>query len=227
MSVIYRLTDGNNHFYIGSTTNLKRRLYFHRYNSNTCYSKKLCDDWTCDILEHTDKVGDDLLWLERKYFDSHYGSPLFVNEIRPIATKEEIKEYYQQYREQNADKLKEYQQQYREQNADKIKAYHQQYKEQNADKIKAYKQQYREQNADKIKEYFKQYREQNADKLKAKDKVYKEQNKYKIKAYREQKIKCECGAVITRSGKSQHLKTKKHLNFINNLHAESSLNVSH
>jgi len=96
MGVIYRLRDSKNRFYIGSTTNLERTLYFHRYNSNYCCSKKLCDDWTCDILEHTDKVRVDLLWLERKYFDAHYGHPLFVNEHRPFATEEEIKAYYEQ-----------------------------------------------------------------------------------------------------------------------------------
>jgi len=219
MSVIYRLTDGNNHFYIGSTTNLQHRLIRHRSSHNRCCSKKLCDDWTCDILEHTNKVGSELLWLERKYFDAHYGSPLFVNEQRPIATKEELKEYQQQYSEQNADKLKEY----REENADKIKAYQQQYREENADKIKAY----REENADKIKAYQQQYREENADKIKAYKQQYYQQNTDKIKADKNEKIQCECGAVICRSNKSRHLKSKSHLNFINNLHSESSLDISH
>jgi len=181
MSVIYRLTDSNNHFYIGSTTNLQNRLKHHRSSHNKCSSKKLCDDWSCDILEHTDKVGDDLLWLERRYFDSHYGSPLFVNEQKPIRTKEELKEYKQQH--------------------------YQQYYEQNKDNIKAYKQQYREQNRERINERRQQHYQQNKEYCQQ----YYEQNKDKIKAYKSEKIHCECGAVITRSGKSQHLKTKKHL----------------
>jgi len=89
MSVIYRITDSNNNFYIGSTSNLKQRLRDHRRKDNHISSKILCDDWTCDILEHTDKVGHDLLWLERKYFDAHYGNPLFVNKQKPIITDEE------------------------------------------------------------------------------------------------------------------------------------------
>jgi len=124
MSVIYRLTDSNNHFYIGSTSNLKQRLPQHRNSRhNASFSRNLCDDWRCDILEHTDKVGHDLLWLERKYFDTHYGNPLFVNKQRPIITEEELKAYLQQYRDQNKDKMKAYNQQYREQNKDKHKVY--------------------------------------------------------------------------------------------------------
>jgi len=131
MSVIYRLTDSNNQFYIGSTTNLKQRLLLHRNSLNECSSKKLCDGWTCDILEHTDKVGHDLLWLERKYFDVHYGNPLFVNTMKPLITDEERRhkrrEINNAYYHRNSVKL----------NSPQRQAYFKQYQHQNADKKKA------------------------------------------------------------------------------------------
>ena len=46
---------------------------------------------------------------------------------------------------------------------------------------------------------------------------YYQENKDRINKHEKEHIICECGAVITRSGKSQHVKTKKHQNYINSL----------
>ena len=96
----------------------------------------------------------------------------------------------QQYRKDNADKIK----QYRKDNADKIK----QYRKDNADKIK----QYRVENAEKLK----QYRVENAEKLKQ----YQVNNAEKLK----QKNNCVCGGKYSTFNKSHHLKSKKHINYI-------------
>jgi len=238
MSVIYKISDVMGYFYIGSTTNLKQRIRSHKSDQCSCAFCKHHGVWNVEILEHTDKIGNDLLWMERNYYDINKSNPLFTNRKRPIATKEEIKELKQQHYEQNKEEFKqrskEHYQQYKEDLKQRSKDYYQEhkeeqkakvkaYREQNSDKIKARDKAYREQNKDKIKAY----KQQNSDKIKARDKAYYEQNKDKIKAYQQQyreqnkaylseKIECECGAVIRRDYKREHLKTKKHLKLIQN-----------
>jgi len=137
MSVIYRLTDSEGRFYIGSTTDLNQRLFNHKDPNNSCRSKRLLDDWTCDILEETDKVGDDLLWLERKYFDVHYGNPQFVNKQRPIRTQEEKEELHRlnsrRYYKENDQYYKEYfKGQYQKNKEERIKYRREHYSENKA-----------------------------------------------------------------------------------------------
>ena len=69
---------------------------------------------------------------------------------------------------------------------------------------------YRDDNKDKLKEQTKEWRENNKDKIKEYDKEYRETNKNKIN----KQYECECGGKYTHQNKSQHLKTKKHLNHI-------------
>ena len=67
-------------------------------------------------------------------------------------------------------------------------------------------QQYRKDNADKIKQNKKQYYVENADKIKQ----YYVDNAEKLK----QKNICICGTEYSTSNKSHHLKSKKHINYI-------------
>ena len=59
-------------------------------------------------------------------------------------------------------------------------------------------QKYRENNSEKIKEYQKEYYENNSEKL-------------------NEKCSCDCGGKFTYKNKLRHLKTNKHLDYINNL----------
>lgn len=52
-----------------------------------------------------------------------------------------------------------------------------------------------------------------AEKIKIKKKQYYEANKEKLKV----KITCECGSIVTKYNLNCHKKTKKHINFINNI----------
>ena len=72
----------------------------------------------------------------------------------------------------------------------------------------------------------KEWRVENKEDMKLKDKLYREKNKerYKItdsikyertKIKKQEKITCECGSIIARSQKTEHLKTKKHKNLVN------------
>ena len=47
-------------------------------------------------------------------------------------------------------------------------------------------------------------------------KDYYETNKEQINKERNEKITCSCGSIFRKSDKSQHEKTLKHINFINN-----------
>jgi hypothetical protein len=58
----------------------------------------------------------------------------------------------------------------------------------------------------------KEYRETNKEKIKEGKKQYRKNNIEKIKERGCEKITCECGAIISRSGISSHKKTKLHQN---------------
>ena len=73
------------------------------------------------------------------------------------------------------------------------------------DNIKYYKQYYKD-NKDKIKQYY----EDNKDKLIE----YREANKEKIKEYQKQIFICVCGSKCIIGKKQRHLKTIKHLKFL-------------
>ena len=79
------------------------------------------------------------------------------------------------------------------------------------EKQKIYQQAYRDSHKEKTKEYNKQYRLNNKDKIKQQKKQYKQDNIDKLK----EKFNCQCGGKYTRVGKSSHIKTKKHIKFLN------------
>jgi hypothetical protein len=58
------------------------------------------------------------------------------------------------------------------------------------------------------------YHAANVEKIHKRQKEYRIKNAEKIKQRQREKITCECGAVIARSGKVQHLKSEKHITTI-------------
>ena len=66
------------------------------------------------------------------------------------------------------------------------------------------------------KEYHQEYREKNKERYKEQAKEYYEKNKEKRQQRNKETITCECGCVMRRYCLSRHLKTKKHLELINN-----------
>ena len=70
-------------------------------------------------------------------------------------------------------------------------------------------------NKDKCKQQKKEWNELNKDKLKQQIKEYYEAHKNEINDKRKEKYECECGMKLSRGGKSDHEKTKKHQLFIN------------
>ena len=199
--------------YIGSTTQtLKRRFNKHKIqidNDKTkhrkLYAKMIELGVECFYIEEIEKCPcNDVEELQKR--ERHYileRKPVLNIQI-PLRTMEEWRrdsqEHLQEYERQRYinNPRKEYKKQYREDNKDKLDENTKRFREENPDYMKEYNQKYYQEK----KDYFKEYRENNRDK-------YKE------------KIKCECGKVITRGSISRHCKTKKHKDYLNNINIEN------
>lgn len=148
IGIVYRIFYGDLS-YIGSTINLKERMWNHRSKYNNCSSKEIMcfHDYEVEILAEIyyveNKYDINLLNLEREYMEQYE----CVNKVIPILTEEERKE-------KKKDCMKEYMK------SDKYKEY------KKSDKAKEYKKEYNK--SDKYKEYQKEYRKEFKHKNKSK-----------------------------------------------------------
>jgi len=85
------------------------------------------------------------------------------------------------------------------------------YREDSKEHIKEYNKNYRENNKEFIKELSIKYREENKEKLKIKKKEYYENNKKNILEKLNEKITCECGAIVAKINIARHKRTNKHI----------------
>lgn len=76
--------------------------------------------------------------------------------------------------------------------------------------------QWREKNSDYLKEVKKQYRENNKEQISEQNKKWREVNKELISEQKKQTMECECGSTHRISDKQRHMRTKKHINFMEN-----------
>ena len=74
--------------------------------------------------------------------------------------------------------------------------------------LPTYHKEYNERNKEKIKIQRKENYQKNKESILQKQKKYI--NNIEVKKYRQEKIKCDCGEVISRNGISKHKKTNKH-----------------
>ena len=105
---VYILFNIEGFYYIGQTTNLKRRLSEHKWNFKNrqdCSSIKLGEDWDYEILEEC--AEEDLCEAERFYYDFYQeiDSEHCVNFEVPMRTKAE---YNAQHSNERYDKLKQW-----------------------------------------------------------------------------------------------------------------------
>ena len=201
MFCVYELTDINGLFYIGKSEDLSQRIRVHKSdikNGGTCSSTQLDINFQYKVLQEYENENDMLIG-EQSYYDIYkakYGDKC-INKNRPLNTQkeyreahaEELKEYYKKYREEHAEEIKETQKEYREAHAEEQKETHKKYYQEHKEESKEYHKKYREEHTEELKEY--------------------------SKKYRQIIIECECGLKIKKNNKSQHLKTKKHINRIN------------
>jgi hypothetical protein len=68
-----------------------------------------------------------------------------------------------------------------------------------------------------LKEYYAEYYKDNKEHLSAIHQQYYADNKVEIDIKQKEKVKCECGCVTNKHHLSRHLKSKKHLNLMNQL----------
>ena len=70
---------------------------------------------------------------------------------------------------------------------------------------------------EECKEQRKQYRKKHKEEIREQRKQYREENKEKIKEKKSKTFLCECGSEYTDSHKSRHMKTQKHLKYLEEL----------
>jgi len=90
------------------------------------------------------------------------------------------------------------------------KEYHQEYYQTNKEQKKEYRQKNKEKIRQYQKEYIQEYQRANKEQIKEQKKEYYQANKAEISAYKNQKIKCECGSIVCRSYIAKHKRSKKH-----------------
>ena len=77
---------------------------------------------------------------------------------------------------------------------------------------------YADANREKIVEQIKTYREKHYETILEQNRAYKQSNREKIleqsKSYRNKRITCECGCDVVRQDLSKHLRTLKHMQFV-------------
>jgi hypothetical protein len=195
-SKIYKLvSDNTDKIYIGSTVqSLYKRIHGHKgdykkFNNNGI---KYVSSYELIVLGNIDIILIEKFKCEskeelhaRERYHIELNKELCVNFNIPSRT---IKEWYID----NNEIIKKKRQDYKKNNKEKIKEQHKEYIKNNKEKIK----EYNNNNIEKMREYKKKYRENNINKLK-------------------EKFNCECGGKYTYSTKSTHLKSKKHLKYIN------------
>ena len=102
--------------------------------------------------------------------------------------------------------------------------YYKQYSEDNKDKLTEYHKIYYGKNKNTLLSKNKAYRNENIEAVKAQKKVYTALNSEKKSAYDKERRKirwvCHCGIEIALADKSNHIKTKRHIDLMANLHLE-------
>jgi hypothetical protein len=217
-SVVYKIvcldptiTD----LYVGSTTNLTVRKYQHKTRCNSLSDPKSnyfvyrfirdnggFDNWEFVVVRRYNniKTKEELLRKERKYMVKLQAT---LNKTTPLQTPAE---YYVKNKEKILEQVKEY----RLENLEKITERRKEYYQKNKTEILKDRKEYRDNNKGKIKERNQQYRELHHEEKRERDRLYREANREVLRLKKREKKQCECGCWVTRSGFSEHKKTEKH-----------------
>ena len=204
----FKILEGGNysivlveHYPCNSKEELLQRERFYIEN-NECVNRNIP---TRTYKEYWDDNKERLLVLKKEYRQKNedilklkYKDYYQSNKLR---IKQRREKYITDYNQKNKERISEKCKKYREENFSKIQDTQKEYYKNNCDKIRMKSKEYREKNIDKIRQYQKEYREKNKDKL----------NEYKKLV-----VNCECGSCIKKANLAEHLKSKKHIEFINN-----------
>ena len=162
--VIYKIVCNDlnvKELYVGSTTDFPKRKSQHKSscnnNNNKEFNRKLYEmiranggwnNWVMLEIEKYPCTDSNEARTRERYWYEKLNAQL--NMVKPIITKEELKEYHKEYRKQynenNKDKINEKAKEYYQDNVDKIKEYYKKYIVKNKEDIKEYKKQYYQDN---------------------------------------------------------------------------------
>ena len=94
------------------------------------------------------------------------------------------------------------------------------YREKNREQINNKAKKHYQENKQTVLERCKKYRDDNKTEICNYQKLHYQENKERINERRNEFISCDCGSRIRRGGKSDHMKTKKHQNYINQINQQ-------
>jgi hypothetical protein len=205
-------------YYGSSTQPLYKRLHQHKIQRKTS-SKHLFEKYGNNIKIVLIKAfpcnsKQELLAEEGKYIrENQCVNKCIAGRSQAEYTqehKEEKKAYDKVYAEKHKEKRKAYSKAYRQEHQEERNAYdnayYQTHKEEINEKQKAHYQEHKEEK----KEYDKAYRQKHKEEKIARDKAYYQKHKEKIKEQMNQKIKCVCGCMISKTNLIKHKLSNKH-----------------
>jgi hypothetical protein len=180
--------------YVGSSVDLKKRLYKHHYdyeNNIYCSSKLIleCGGYTVETLQEVklECENKEVFKTLLKTLEDTFITPQCVNKIRAFRTEAEKKEYDKLYKEENKEAISDYQKEY-------------------------HKARY-EANKEAFSERNKAYYESNREEIAEQSRGYREANKEKIAKQRSAKTTCACGSIYRHDDKSRHCKSHRHIRY--------------
>jgi hypothetical protein len=219
--------------YIGSTCNKNRRKQQHKCYCNNenmeAYNRLVYqfiranggfDNFDLIVIE--EYPCESKLQLEMKERE-------YIERLRPTLNKNiparTLQEYRETHREEILERGKEYRETHREEMLERGKQHYQehieeykiknkQYRETHREDISEYNKQYNRENKEAISEYNKQYRETHIEEIKECKKQYYQENREDILAKLKQKNDCECGGRYINTSKNRHMKTQRHLKYL-------------
>jgi hypothetical protein len=193
---IYKITGTTNDevelIYIGSTTlTLCQRFAVHKSEFKkkkrtdlTSLQVLACNNCQITLIElYECSMKEELLMRERYYFDIYD----CVNKKRPIRfkteSKDEAKEYSNQYYKDNKKQLLEQQKEYREENKERISEKQKEWYDENREQLLEKQKEYRDENREQLNNYAHQYYNDNKELLKNINIQYYYNNKEKLLKY--------------------------------------------
>jgi hypothetical protein len=196
---IYLIRNKNNEalIYVGSTI---EPYLSKRFNKHKCH-------YNCSLYKYINDPNNNTNWNEW-YIELYEEFPC-ENKIQLCKRENEIireKATINKIGFRTEEMKKEKEKEWREKNKEEIKQKQKEYVENNKEKVLAKKAEYNEAHKEHKNQYMKERYQLKKEEIKNKVKEYRDNNK--------EKINCDCGSCIFKYNLNDHLKTKKHIDYI-------------
>lgn len=218
---VYKIIHNQSNIcYIGSTFNIKIRWQGHKDSFKKFIDKTSTKN--CIIYKYFEEFGINNFKMilikeyevcDRKHLQMY--EQLWMNKLKCINKNKSFQPLNEERNRQYNEYMSTHRKMYYENNKERIIERVNNYYNNNKNAINEKRRNNYNDNKDKIQKQNKIYRDKNKEKLNEKGKKYYELNKEEINKRLNEKITCECGSIIKKKCKSNHLKSKKHLDFVN------------